>query len=135
MVKTTSKKSAKESSELAKPDKVTGNLVNGKHSTDGVSIISSSSEPADEKVSNADAKGRVVLGVQYANKRFRVSEQPDGNLLLEPVVIVHEREAWFYRNPEAQAMVQEGIRQSRSGKGKYLGSFAGFADNEIDDED
>jgi len=87
------------------------------------------------KTSNSDAKGRVVLGAQHANKMFRISEQPDGNLLLEPVIAVHEREVWFYRNPEAQAMVQEGIRQSREGKGKDLGSFAEFADIEIEDED
>ena len=87
------------------------------------------------KTSNSDSKGRVVLGPQYANKMFRMSEQPDGNLLLEPVVTVHEREVWFYKNPEVQAMVQEGIRQSRSGKGKYLGSFAQYANLEIDDED
>lgn len=85
------------------------------------------------KTSNSDAKGRVVLGPKHANKMFRVSEQPDGNLLLEPVVAVHEREVWFYKNPEAQAMVQEGIRQSRAGKGKDLGSFAEFANDDTDE--
>ena len=88
-----------------------------------------------KKTSNADAKGRVVLGPKYANKMFRVSEQPDGNLLLEPVVAVHEREVWFYRNPEAQAMVQEGIRQSRAGETVFLGSFAQYADLDIDDDE
>lgn len=88
-----------------------------------------------KKTSNADAKGRVVLGPKYANKMFRVSEQPDGNLLLEPVVAVHEREVWFYRNPEAQAMVQEGIRQSRAGETVSLGSFAQYADLDIDDDE
>lgn len=87
-----------------------------------------------KKTSKSDSKGRVVLGPQYANKMFRVSEQPDGNLLLEPVVTVHEREIWFYKNPEVQAMVQEGIRQSRESKGKYLGSFAAFATIDIDEE-
>lgn len=85
------------------------------------------------KTSNADAKGRIVLGPKHANKMFRVTEQPDGNLLLEPVVAVHEREVWFYKSPEAQALVQEGIRQSREGKGKDLGSFAEFANDDIDE--
>ena len=66
---------------------------------------------------------------------FRISEQPDGNLLLEPVSAVHEREVWLYRNAPAQAMVVEGIQQSREGKGKSLGSFAQFANLEIDEED
>ena len=86
------------------------------------------------KTSNADSKGRIVLGPNHANKMFRVSEQPDGNLLLEPVVVMHEREVWLFQNPEALAMVQQGIAESRAGKGKYLGSFAQYADLDIDDE-
>jgi hypothetical protein len=63
---------------------------------------------------------------------FRISEQPDGNVLLEPVVTVHEREVWFYKNPEVQAIVQEGLRQSRDAETVDLGSFAQFAD--LDDD-
>ena len=85
------------------------------------------------RTGNSDSKGRLVLGPKHANKMFRISEQPDGNLLLEPVVAVHEREVWFYRNQEVQGMVQEGIRQSRAGKGKHLGSFAKFAESVIED--
>jgi len=88
------------------------------------------SSALDSKTSRSDAKGRVVLGPRHANKMFVVSEQPDGNLLLEPVVFVHERETWLYRNPEAMAMVREGIQQSKAGKGKYLGSFAKYAEPE-----
>jgi hypothetical protein len=87
-----------------------------------------------KKTSNSDAKGRVVLGPQFANKMFRVSEQADGNVLLEPVVTVHEREVWFYKNPAVQAMVQVGIRQSRAGETVYLGPFGQYADLDVDDE-
>ena len=100
-----------------------------------VRTVYPASASVPKKTSNADAKGRVVLGPKYAHKMFRVSEQPDGNLLLEPVVAVHEREVWFYRNPEAQAMVQEGIRQSRAGETVFLGSFAQYADLDIDDDE
>jgi hypothetical protein len=82
------------------------------------------------KTTNADSKGRVTLGPPHANRTFRISAEPNGNLILEPVVVVHEREAWLYRNPEAMAMVRKGIEQSKKGKGKYLGSFAGFAELE-----
>ena len=84
------------------------------------------------RTSNADSKGRVVLGAQFANKMFRVSEQPDGNLLLEPVVAVHEREAWLYHNPEALASVRRGIEESKAGKGEYLGSFSKYANDNKD---
>jgi hypothetical protein len=83
----------------------------------------------------ADATGRIELGTEFANKLYRITLQPDGNLLLEPMVAVHEREVWFYRNPEVQAMVQEGIRQSRAGDTVHLGSFAEYLDLEIDDDD
>ena len=85
-----------------------------------------------KKTSNSDAKGRVVLGPRYANKMFRVSEQPDGNVLLEPVVTVHEREVWLFNNPEALQMVRQGIRESQEGKGTYVGSFADYADLDVD---
>jgi hypothetical protein len=87
------------------------------------------------KTSRADSKGRVVLGPSQANKTFRVTEQPDGNLLLEPVVVIHEREAWLFKNPEALAMVQKGIKESMAGKTVPLGSYAQYIDLEIDEED
>ena len=87
------------------------------------------------KTSRADSKGRVVLGAHLANKTFRVTEQADGNLLLEPVVVIHEREAWLYQNPEAMAMVRKGIKESKAGKGVSLGSFAQYADLEIEEDD
>jgi len=77
----------------------------------------------------------VVLGAAQANKTFRITQQPNGNLLLEPVVVMHEREAWLFKNPKALAMVKKGMEQSRAGKTVYLGSFAKYADIEIDDDD
>jgi len=91
--------------------------------------------PKPPKTSNSDSKGRVVLGPKHANKMFQVTEQPDGNVLLEPVVTVHEREVWLFQNPEALAMVQQGIRESREGNTVYMGSFAHYADLDIDEED
>lgn len=125
MAKTTGKKETVRSSKSGKQVGLSGSFK----------VVSSTSTSVVKKTSNADAKGRVVLGPQHANKMFRVSEQPDGNLLLEPVVAVHEREVWFYRNPEAQAMVQEGIRQSRAGETVSLGSFAQYADLDIEDDE
>lgn len=45
------------------------------------------------RIANSDGKGRIVLGSAQANKMFRISALSDGNLLLEPVVAIHEREA------------------------------------------
>ena len=117
---------------IATPAKQTLASEKGKPKKKTATVASPTPGP---KTSNADAKGRVVLGPKYANKLFRVSEQPDGNLLLEPIVTVHEREAWLFQNPEALAMVMQGIAESKAGKGKYLGSFAQYADIDIDADD
>lgn len=74
------------------------------------------------KLNVTDAKGRINLGVAFANKFWKVSQQEDGSLVLTPMVAVPEREVMFKRNVEAQAMFQEGIRQSLAGQSLCLGS-------------
>ncbi|CAN5531307.1 hypothetical protein BH11ARM2_BH11ARM2_02320 [soil metagenome] len=66
---------------------------------------------------------------------FVVQTQPNGDILLSPVVIRHEREAWLFDNPEALASVHRGLEQSARGKGKSLGSFTQYADLDIDEEE
>lgn len=82
------------------------------------------------KLNSSDSKGRVALGTANANKLWQVEEQPDGSILLTPMVAVPEREVWFYKNPEAQAMVQKGLEQSRAGETVYLGYFADELDSD-----
>lgn len=47
--------------------------------------------------------------------------------------LISEREKWLYANPRAYAMVCEGIRQASQDELTYLGSFAEYADLDIDD--
>lgn len=42
-------------------------------------------------------------------------------------------EPWLKNNSEARASVERGIQQAKEGLGVYLGSFAEFADAEIED--
>ncbi len=63
--------------------------------------------------------------------RFEVHMNEAGQILLSPRMI-HPREAWLYKNPEALASLRRGIRQAAEGKLHYLGSFAKYADDEID---
>lgn len=103
--------------------------------SDGVKEASPAYQPPPlRKLNVTDAKGRINLGIAFANKFWKVSQKEDGSLILTPMVAVPEREIWFYKNAEAQAMVQEGIRQSLAGKGEYLGSFAEYLDIDIDEE-
>jgi hypothetical protein len=50
--------------------------------------------------------------------------------LLEVSVPAHE--LWLYRNPEALKIVVRGLKEARGGELKDLGSFAKFADDEIE---
>ncbi len=47
---------------------------------------------------------------------------------------LHERERWLWANPQALAMVREGLAQSARGEGHDLGSFAQYLDETNDSE-
>jgi hypothetical protein len=63
---------------------------------------------------------------------FRVYVNNDGQILLDPAVSVPLREMWLYRNPVALAKVREGLAQAAKRKLLDLGSFAKYADNDVD---
>ncbi len=85
------------------------------------------------KTIKADAKGRVALGPDSAGREFVVLPTKTG-FRMEAVktVVVPEDEAWLWENAEALAMVMQGIEESKAGKGRYIGSFAEFADIDPD---
>ena len=63
-----------------------------------------------------DARGRLTLGPNYANRLVIVREQEDGSLEIIPAEAVPAREAWLYRNPEALKAVRQGLREARAGE-------------------
>lgn len=71
------------------------------------------------KTYTTDASGRLCLGKEFANKMFSFKMR-QGNIELIPVLIIPEKEAWLYKNPEALATVREGLKQAKQGKGKPL---------------
>ncbi len=79
-----------------------------------------------------DSKGRIALGAFAKGvSSFRVHQQKDGKIMLEPYSEIPLREQWLYKNPKALAAVRQGIREIEEGKTVYLGSFAQYADDEI----
>ena len=86
------------------------------------------------KTVKADTKGRVSLGLDSAGREFLVLPTETG-FRMEAVrtVVVPEDEAWLWENPTALGMVLEGIEQSKAGLGVYLGSFAEFAEIDLDE--
>ena len=64
--------------------------------------------------------------------RFGVYVNDAGQVLLSPEASVPMHELWLYRNPEALKMVVRGLEEARDGKSKEIGSFAKYADDEIE---
>lgn len=64
---------------------------------------------------NADSKGRVTLGGQFANRAVIVESRGDDEVVVRLARVIPEREAWLYENPQALASVRRGLDQARKG--------------------
>lgn len=75
------------------------------------------------KTVKPDARGRITLGdIVKPNAYYLVSSDETGTIYLEPAVVVTMRE------------LEEGLAQSARGETVNLGSFAQYADMDIEDE-
>lgn len=55
-----------------------------------------------------DSRGRVVLA-DHPNKRFLVTEQSDGSLLLEPAVVVSAAQNEYDGSPELPDLLKRAV--------------------------
>lgn len=77
-----------------------------------------------KEIIQPDSRGRIYLGSEVSSKLYRALTNDLGQILLEPVVTIPEREAWLFKNSEALEAVEQGLQESAMDKGEYLGSFA-----------
>jgi len=87
-----------------------------------------------QELRTPDAQGRITIGKEFADKTYAVERKSDGDIILRPVMVIHEREAWLFKNQAALESVKRGMEQAAAGDIHDLGSFAQYADDE-DDED
>lgn len=87
-----------------------------------------------KEIVEPDSRGRFSIGAIAKSKTYRVQINDAGQILLDPVVAVPERELWLWQNSEAIASVQRGIQQAGTGEVHDLGSFAEYANVEIAEE-
>jgi hypothetical protein len=80
-----------------------------------------------------DSRGRLSIGAVAKGKSYRVMVNNDGQILLDPVVAIPERELWLWQNPEAIASVQRGIQQAADGELHDMGDFSQYAEAEVED--
>jgi hypothetical protein len=80
-----------------------------------------------------DSKGRITLGpLAKGISSFRIQQQPDGTLLLEPFKEIPAREAWLFENPVALASVRKGLEDAAAGKIRKRADFSSFAEDETE---
>lgn len=80
-----------------------------------------------------DNRGRLTIGQEAKAKKYRVLVNDMGQILLDPVISIPERELWLWQNPAACGSLERGLQQAASREVHDLGSFAQYADIEIDD--
>ncbi|MBW4549554.1 MAG: hypothetical protein KME35_00275 [Aphanocapsa sp. GSE-SYN-MK-11-07L] len=97
------------------------------------SEMSSSEFQRWKEIVQPDSRGRLSLGAATKGKSYRVSINAAGQILLDPVVTIPERELWLWQNPEAIAAVQRGIEQATAGELHDQGSFAEYAELEVEE--
>lgn len=77
-----------------------------------------------------DSKGRIALGrLAKGVSSYRVREDADGTLVLEPYTEIPAKEQWLYENRAARTSLKRGLDESAAGKTKSAGSFAKYADD------
>ena len=80
-----------------------------------------------------DTKGRVALGkLALGVSSFHATTDNKGRIILEPYTEIPASEKWLFDNKPALAAVKKGLSQAAAGRIKSLGSFARFANDEID---
>ena len=48
---------------------------------------------------------------------------------------IPEEESWIYKDKETLEAIKRGLEQAARGEGKYLGSFAKYAEEDLEDSD
>ncbi len=110
--------------------------------TVNATILDDNFEPMGE--STLDDRKRVTLTKAVETLRtlfheddptkihFAVYINKAGQILLSPETVIPLHEAWLYKNRNALESVLRGMEQARRGELKKIGSFAQYADDEID---
>jgi hypothetical protein len=84
-------------------------------------------------LTNALAFLKKTFGSQLdAGLRFGVYVNEDAQILLSPEVSVPVHERWLYRKPQALKSVLKGLEEAGAGMVKELGSFAKYADDDLE---
>lgn len=85
------------------------------------------------EVRKVDSSGRLSLGRDKAGEQYDATEQTDGTIILTPVAVIPKRELWLHNNPEAKAIVLQGLADSAAGRTRNGGDFTQYLDHSDED--
>jgi hypothetical protein len=117
---------------LDKIEQIPDNMGNTHLPIWSITMLSTRKHRNSRKVIRSDSRGRIPLGPKAIDKDFRIEYGEDGTISLIPVVFIPEREAWLYKDEKAIAQVRSGLADAASKRVREAGSFAGYADAEIE---
>lgn len=107
--------------------------------TDGMTVVNGNFQRVGEvalderkRISLAKVIDRAKKIVGDREVRFGIYVNEAGQFLLSPEVSVPAHEIWLLENPDAFARVQRGLKEAAAGDLQDLGSFAKFAEDDID---
>jgi hypothetical protein len=83
--------------------------------------------------SRADDRGRLTVGAVAKKKNYRVMINELGQILLDPIVNIPEREIWLWKNQSALSSLKQGLEEAEAGETQDYGSFAEYADLDMTD--
>lgn len=63
-----------------------------------------------------DTKGRISLGLNYANALVILDQNDDGDLIIKRAEIIPANEAWLFKNKKAIQSVRKGLKEAKEGK-------------------
>ena len=69
----------------------------------------------DRQIKTLDSKGRLTLGPKFAGQVVQVTER-EGELVIVPCRVVHDREGWLWENEQAISSVRKGLKQAHRGE-------------------
>ena len=85
------------------------------------------------KLVRPDSKGRITLGrLAKGVSGYKITETKDHKLILDPQVEIPAREKWLFKNRNALKNVEAGLQDAAKGRLSKKGSFAKFANDDID---
>jgi hypothetical protein len=94
----------------------------------------SMSEPAvTHKLTAVDTSGRISIGKSKAGALYDVVFEPDGRVVLTPMVAIPERELWLHKNPAVKAMVETGLAEMARGETVSI-DLSAFPEDDDDEE-